>query len=250
MTNEQLAAFIKEGGNDELIPILWERVRKLMYMKSDKVYRAMQSRFVQCGVDIWDLKQSCYMAFLEAVRGYKPDSGNRFTSFLSYPFRNTVRELAGSRVNKHEPLNDCTSLDIPLKADEPEGITMTDTIADEAAVNAVELVELEDDYRVLHEAVDALEYPQNDVINKYYFEDKSMKDIGAEMGISGQRVSQILHKGLRCLRRSESLRQLYRENRQHEKLNAMRRYQTRPDKALYITELEKKYMELVCKNSI
>ena len=47
MTNEQLAAFIKEGGNDELIPILWERVRKLMYMKSDKVYRAMQSRFVQ-----------------------------------------------------------------------------------------------------------------------------------------------------------------------------------------------------------
>ena len=45
--------------------------------------------------------------------------------------------------------------------------------------------------------------PKNRVINSYYFEDKSMKDIGAEMGISGQRISQILHKGLRCLRRSE-----------------------------------------------
>ena len=50
MTNEQLAAFIKQGGNDELIPILWERIRKLMYMKSDKVYGALESRFIQCGV--------------------------------------------------------------------------------------------------------------------------------------------------------------------------------------------------------
>lgn len=50
MTNEQLAAFIKQGGNDELIPILWERIRKLMYMKSDKVYSALQNRFIRCGV--------------------------------------------------------------------------------------------------------------------------------------------------------------------------------------------------------
>lgn len=39
MTNEQLAAFIKQGGNDELIPILWERIRKIMYMKSDSTVR-------------------------------------------------------------------------------------------------------------------------------------------------------------------------------------------------------------------
>lgn len=118
-------------------------------------------------------------------------------------------------------------------------------IADDNAVNAVELVELEDDYRVLHEAVDGLKYPQNRVINSYYFEDKSMKDIGAEMGISGQRISQILHKGLRCLRRSEPLKQLYRENQQHKTLNAMQKYQARPDMHLYITELEEKYIKLL-----
>ena len=67
MTNEQLAAFIKQGDNDELIPILWERIRKIMYMKSDSVYSTLQGRFQQCGVDIWDLKQSCYMAFLRTV---------------------------------------------------------------------------------------------------------------------------------------------------------------------------------------
>ena len=93
MTNEQLAAFIKQGDNDELIPILWERIRKIMYMKSDSVYSTLQGRFQQCGVDIWDLKQSCYMAFLKAIDGYKPDTGNKFTSNLSYPFKNTVNEL-------------------------------------------------------------------------------------------------------------------------------------------------------------
>lgn len=93
MTNEQLASFIKQGGNDELIPILWERIRKLMYMKSDRVYSALQRRFVQCGVDVWNLKQSCYIAFLKAVEGYKPNGKNKFTSYLSYPFENVVREL-------------------------------------------------------------------------------------------------------------------------------------------------------------
>ena len=99
MTNEQLATFIKQGGNEELIPILWERIRKLMYMKSDRVYSALQSRFNQCGVEVWDLKQSCYTAFLKALEGYKPESGNKFTAYLSYPFRNTVQELTGIAQN-------------------------------------------------------------------------------------------------------------------------------------------------------
>ncbi|MDE5649136.1 MAG: sigma-70 family RNA polymerase sigma factor [Oscillospiraceae bacterium] len=215
-------------------------------MKSDSVYRTLQGRFQQCGVDIWDLKQSCYMAFLKAIEGYKPDTGKKFTSYLSYPFKNTVNELIGVRTQKqkNEPLNDCTSLDTPLKEDEPDGNTLVDMIADDNAVNAVELAELEDDYRVLHEAVDCLKYPQNRVINSYYFEDKSMKDIGAEMGISGQRISQILHKGLRCLRSSKPLLQLYRENQQHRT-----RYQTRPDMHLYITELEEKYTKLLHKTT-
>lgn len=209
MTNEQLAAFIKHGGNDELIPILWERIRKLMYMKSDKVYSALESRFIQCGVDVWDLKQSCYMAFLKAVEGYKPDSKSKFTSYLSYPFKNAVRELAGVRTQKNEPLNNCTSLDVPLKDDEPD-FTLADTISDETAVNAPERAELEDDYRILHEAVNNLKEPMNRVINAYYFEDKSFTQIGKEMGISHSTVSNIKAKGLRCLRSSKPLLQLYR----------------------------------------
>lgn len=211
MTNEQLAVFIKQGGNDELIPILWERIRKIMYIKSDRVYSALESRFARCGVDVWDLKQSCYMAFLKAVEGYKPDGKSKFTSYLSYPFRNVVGELIGVRTQKqkNEPLNNCRSLDVPLKDDENE-ITLADTIEDHNAINAVDSVELEDNYRILHEAVDNLKEPMNRVINSYYFENKSMKDIGSEMSVSIERIRQIKSNGLKCLRGSMPLLQLYK----------------------------------------
>ena len=243
MTNEQLAAFIKQGGNAEFIPILWERIRKLMYMKSDRVYSALQSRFNQCGVEIWDLKQSCYTAFLKALEGYKPESGNKFTAYLSYPFRNTVQELTGIRTKqqKQEPLNSCESLDMPLNKDEPEKLTLADTIADDNAVNAPERVELADDYRVLHEAVERLKEPVNHVISEYYFQDKKMPQIAKEMGISIERVRQYKAKGLRCLRCSTLLKQLYRENMRHEQLRRLQWCQTIPDKHLYIEELEELY---------
>ena len=247
MTNEQLAAFIKQGGNDELIPILWERIRKIMYMKSDRVYSALQSRFNQCGVEIWDLKQSCYTAFLKALEGYKPESGNKFTAYLSYPFRNTVQELTGIRTKqqKQEPLNSCESLDVPLNKDEPEKLTLADTIADDNAVNAPERVELADDYRVIHEVVDSLKEPMKSIINAYYFEDKSLVQIGKEMGISHTTAGAYKAKAMRCLKGSEKLRQLYRENMRHEQLRRLQWYQTRPDIHLYISELEERHAKFL-----
>ena len=168
--------------------------------------------------------------------------------YLSYPFQNAVRELTGVRTQKNEPLNNCTSLDVPLKDDEPD-FTLADTIADETAVNAPEQAELEDDYRILHEAVDNLKEPMNRVINAYYFEDKSFTQIGKEMGISHSTVSPIKAKGLRCLRSPKPLLQLYREEMQHEALNSMQRYQTRPDMHLYIRSLEEKYIQMLNKNT-
>ena len=241
MTDEQLAEFIQQGGNEELLPILWERIRKLMYMKSDKVYRAYQSDFIRCGADVWDLKQSCYMAFLEAVRGYKADKGLKFTAYLSYPFRNVVNNLIGVRTKtkQNEPLNNCTSLEMPVSDD--ENLTLADTLIDETAVNAVDVVEQEDEYRILHEVVDSLQPPLNDIVNAYYFEGKTYKQIGEEMGVSHSTVSSYSAKAMRCLRASPILKELYRENKHHEELNSWQNVQTRPDFHLYISELEENY---------
>ena len=242
MNNEQLAGFIKQGGNDEFIPILWERVRNLMYKKADEVYRAYEQRFRQCGVDVWDLKQSSYTAFLKAIEGYKPERETKFTTYLSYPFKNMTAELLGARTQKqkNEPLNTCTSLDVPLNDEEPEGNTLADIIEDENAVDAVAMVEQEDEYRILHEVVNGLKYPQNRIINEYYFNDHKTPWIAKDMGVSIECVRAHKAKALRCLRASGTLKELFRERQYHRFVSNISRFEFNPVRHFeYISALEK-----------
>ena len=75
MTNEQLAEFIKQGGNDELLPLLWEKTHKLIYMHCSRLYSCNIERFKRHGVDEWDLKQSAYEGFLAAIKACNPEKG-------------------------------------------------------------------------------------------------------------------------------------------------------------------------------
>ena len=88
MTNEMLAQFIQEGGNDELIPILWEKVRKLLYVKADRFYSLYKSACDGSGVDAWDIRQASYSAFLDAVKAYKAGGKIKFSIIrLKMPFK-------------------------------------------------------------------------------------------------------------------------------------------------------------------
>lgn len=97
MTNEQLAEFIKAGGNDELMPILWERVRKLLYAIANKYYSAHSSRCERCGVTVYDLKQAAYPAYLGAVRAFDSQKGYQFTAYLGLQFKSAVRPLFSAK---------------------------------------------------------------------------------------------------------------------------------------------------------
>lgn len=177
MTNEQLAGFIQRGESDELIPILWERVRKLLYMKSEQIYRQYKDRFAQCGVEVWDLKQESYTAFLEAVKAYKSDSGLKFTSFLKYPFRNAVNELIGLRTSRtiNEPLNNSTSLNKPLDSSEDDVITLLDTLADDTALDFIERMETASVGETVRAVIETLQEQHRDVIKLRYFEGLTLK---------------------------------------------------------------------------
>lgn len=52
MTNEQLAALAQDPDNAELVPVLWEKVKSLLYQKAGTVYNARKSRFqeLRCSV--------------------------------------------------------------------------------------------------------------------------------------------------------------------------------------------------------
>lgn len=68
MNNERLAALIGEGGNDELLPLMWEKMRKLFKLWADKFYTGHKARCDLCGVTNSDLFQECYFVMLEAIR--------------------------------------------------------------------------------------------------------------------------------------------------------------------------------------
>lgn len=248
MTNEQLATFIQQGGNDELIPILWERVKNLLYMKSDKAYKAYKDRFCQCGVEMWDLKQQCYIAFLEAVRGFKPDAEYRFNAYLSYPFKNAVNELLGIRTSKREPLNNCNSLDVPLDSEDTDGTRTLDMLIDENAVDVQKLLDTDAENKVLHNVVDNLKYPYNYVIKEYYFNNRPSTEICKDLNMSSQTVMSRIHKALMILRNNKTIQELWEDERRTRFMRAVKGSRGRSPEAYMIHKeiMEKYYNKARC----
>lgn len=243
MTNEQLASFIQQGGNDELIPILWENVRKLLYMKSESLYRQHKESCDRRGVEVWDIKQVSYTAFLEAIKAYKTDSGYKFTSFLEYPFKNAVNELLGLRTSRttNEPLNNCTSLDKPIdESSDGDIISLLDTIADNTSLDFIDNMETNAVCDTVRAVVDTLPEPYKCVITAYFFEGITLTGIGKRMGISCNSVGQLKYKALRILSGNKLLRELYNDMQQHNHYCSFSWFKTSPEYYAMLKRLNQK----------
>ena len=207
MTNEQLAQFIQSGRKD-LIPELWDRVQKLLYMKSDKLYRLHQESFDRCGVEAGDIKQASYFAFLEAVRAFKPDSGLKFTAYLNYPFKNAVNELTGSRTSRtiNEPLNSCTSLDKLIATSEGDSCSLSEAIPDKTSLAFVEDIENHSEAETLRNITEKLSEPYKSIIKARYFEGLTLQATAERLSMSRDRVRHLEGRALRILGQSKSLK--------------------------------------------
>lgn len=114
VTNEQLADLIKQGGNDELLPVLWEKTAKLLYKMSAQTYTLYKDALKQHGIEPEDLNQECYTVLLAAVKAYNSDKGYMLTTYFGYQFKQVLRGLlSGSDVlnqittdSMEEPLTD------------------------------------------------------------------------------------------------------------------------------------------------
>ena len=219
MTNEQLAALIGEGGNDELLPLLWEKMRKLYRKMSNKYALHFSEKCAQCGVTAEDIQQECYFAMLDSIKAYndrKPEQDALlFTSFCDYPFRNRAAALIGvaRRGNPSDPLNNYTvPLDEPLTdKDGDADTTRGDLIPDPDAEKPFQEIERED-YRqwirqIMRQALDKYENPRLwEVIDGYYFQRLTLQQIADEWGTTKERVRQTRENALRKLQRSAELR--------------------------------------------
>ena len=94
------------------------------------------------------------------------------------------------------PLNDCTSLDTPLDGEDKGSSTRGETIPDPAASQAFQQVEDGIYTDELHEVLETamaenLTEREADVLRRRYYDKKSLRAVGKEIGVQCERVRQI-----------------------------------------------------------
>ena len=105
-------------------------------------------------------------------------------------------------------MNICDSLDRPIAEDNET--ELSETIPDEAAIVPFEDVERADVCRVFQEEVENLPEQEKQVIKAVFFDNMTLKETGEALGgISPERVRQRKIEGLKKLRRSRAIRELY-----------------------------------------
>lgn len=207
MTNEQFAVFIQQGDNNELIPILWERVRKLMYMLSDRYFRAYSEKLAAYGISSDDLKAVAYPAFLKAIDSFDEGKGYKFISYLKNPLRNEFRKMrTKDTLNKAESLNALIE-----NGDGDEAIERIDLLADEASLDFVEQVERDSVIETVRTAVKTLPPEQQDYIHKRFYDCLTLKEIAQSEGKSAEAVRQYEKKILKSLRYNKAIFKLGNE---------------------------------------
>lgn len=201
MTVDELAIQIQHG-HDELLPDLWAGVEKLVRLFARKYYSAITVNGpAPGGVEIDDLVQMGFIAMTEAASVHDPERGS-FVTLLTIYLKKFFREAIGKTTRQlRDPLNGCLSLDIPV-GDDPDGPTRLDFVPDARDYLAdVEARVFNDElHAALEAALEGIPAREASVIRSVYYDDRSLTETAAELGVSHQRAQQLRNSGLHRLR--------------------------------------------------
>lgn len=203
MSNEELVAKIRNG-EPERMAELWSQVERLVKWKAARVFVALELRGCACGVEFDDLVQCGYPAMAAAVESYSPESG-AFSTWLLYRLQSEFADATGYRTKRgrNEPLNGSLSLDKPLGED-GDAELFGDLIPDWRA--AAELETVED--KIWHEQLKAVladmmaRMPEGyaDILRRRYWQQQTLTEAGAEIGVAAESIRVKERKALRYLR--------------------------------------------------
>lgn len=196
-TNEALAA-LAAAGNSFALGQLWEINKGLLHRLFWQWYSKNKAVADAAGLTLEDFDQESFFAVQRAAQHHDPSKGS-FTSLLPYYVLSQIRHAVcgehcksietdnGKRVQvSANPLNECSSLDAPLDADDAGSSTKGETIEDPAATQAFQTAEddlyTEELHNALEEALSHLAAKQADVVRRHYFEGQTLKEISQEDG--------------------------------------------------------------------
>lgn len=171
-TNEELAIMAAQGDKESLHK-LYFAVAPLLYKLISRYFPLCNKRFMEPE----DLLQCGYFALLEAVKGFKPESGFLFNSYLGFPVQNICHSELGFRGKKQV---ETVSIETPLAGGD-ESFTIGDTIEDPDA-DIYSYCELSNMQLIVRTEIDKLPPRERIYIYYRYYENKTISEIAQKMG--------------------------------------------------------------------
>lgn len=210
-TNEELAAMISAGAK-ELTETLWIQVEDLAKWKANRYLSALKLHGSTHGLEFDDLSQIAFLAMLDAITTYKPESG-LFATWYVIHIQKAFVESAGLRTKKGrcDPINCSTSLDL-LLSDDPDADSLHELIPDPEATAALDSVEEQIWHDQLHDTLDDLlaELPEKSstVVQLRYYKEKTLAEVASVFRVGTEMARQYELKALRELKKPRNLRRL------------------------------------------
>ena len=133
--------------------------------------------------------------------------------------RNVTGEDGKLHTTSADPLNHCTSLDVPLDDEDGGAATLGDLQEDTTA--AAELDAVEDEvfreqlHSALEEALAKLTDREADVLRRRYYQQQPLREVGEAYGVAWSRAQQVEKAAMRKLRRNPALCRFHDEVIQH-----------------------------------
>ena len=219
-TNAALAA-LAATGNSYALGQLWELNKGLLRSMFWKWYPAHKAQADAHGLTADDFEQEGFFAVQHAAQTYDPAQG-AFTTWLTAAMQRQIqrtltnghaRNVTGEDGKLHttsaDPLNHCTSLDVPLDDEDGGAATLGDLQEDTTA--AAELDAVEDEvfreqlHSALEEALAKLTDREADVLRRRYYQPQPLREVGAAYDVAASRAQQIERTALHKLGRNPKL---------------------------------------------
>ena len=219
--NAALAA-LAASGNTFALGQLWEINKGLLRSLFWRWYPSHKAMADAHGLTVDDFEQEGFFAVQYAAEHYDPGKGFAFSTWLAYAMqrqidlaltgghRRTVTDADGKQhAVSANPLNYCTSLDVPLDDEDGGAATLGDLQADPAAAGEMQDVEeriyTEELHAALEEALSKLTEREERVIRGQYYQDKSVRQICEETGLTRGQAANARNAAFAKLRRNPRL---------------------------------------------
>lgn len=147
-----------------------------------------RARFLGLGWE--DLQQEAVIGLLRASQGFNPDYGVKFSSYAGVAIRHHLHNVLSARRYRATPALPTFEDGTVLEPEDRRSVA-----PDAAAILADEKDRVARLMRLLHPRERA-------IFQMYFWDEMSFAQIGARVGLSGERVRQLFEGSLRRLRRA------------------------------------------------